>query len=83
MLGACGARRPFGARRSSRTVAAGKGDVFKLCVRLEVALADSAEWAEKLTGRLRQLAEAESQGWPAMADEVDGGGAGQGQAWPH
>jgi hypothetical protein len=35
--------------------AEGKGDLFQLCVRLEVALAESTESACKLTRRLRGL----------------------------
>ena len=36
--------------------AEGKGDVFQLCVRLEVALAESHESADRLTRRLSELA---------------------------
>lgn len=42
---------------SAAAISAGKGDLFQLCVRLEVALAESRESAEKLAGRLKQLAD--------------------------
>ena len=43
---------------------AGKGDLFQLCVRLEVALAESRETADKLARRLKQLADGEPLGPP-------------------
>jgi hypothetical protein len=48
------------------SMAEGKGDLFNLCVRLEVALADSVEWAAKLSRRLEQL----SGGEPAAPDHA-------------
>ena len=40
---------------AAATWAEGRGDLFQLCVRLEVALAESGEAAGKLTRRLNEL----------------------------
>ena len=67
-------------------LAEGKGDLFKLCVRLEVALADSAEWSGKLCERLKQLAEGEPQGfpgWPPVGGDQGPGRPDPGAAPPH
>jgi hypothetical protein len=52
---------------------AGKGDLFQLCVRLEVALAESRETADQLAKRLKQLADGDPLGgpWPDPPDERD------------
>lgn len=66
---------------AAETWAQGRGDLFQLCVRLEVALAESRESLEKLTRRLAQLAEGNPQGWPWVAEAP--GVHGQGREWQH
>jgi hypothetical protein len=60
-----------------------KGDLFQLCVRLEVALAESRESVEKLTRRLKELAEGDQQGWPWVADDPAATRSGDRQDWQH
>ena len=49
-------------------VTEGRGDLFQLCVRLEVALAESRETCERLARRLQQLAENDPRAWPWAPD---------------
>ena len=60
----------------------GRGDLFQLCVRLEVALAESRESLEKLTLRLRQLAAHDPLGWPWVPDPPTGNQS-LGHDWRH
>ena len=53
--------------------AEGKGDLFQLCVRLEVALAESTESACKLTRRLRELT-GDAGGLPWLGEQSQPGG---------
>ena len=56
------------ARVRAHWMTEGRGDLFQLCVRLEVALAESRETCEKLTRRLQQLAENDPRAWPWAPD---------------
>ena len=64
-------------------ISEGKGDLFQLCVRLEVALAESRESAEKLTRRLRELGEADPVPWPWMTDANPSQPPDATHDWPH
>ena len=64
-------------------MAGGKGDLFQLCVRLEVALAESRELSGKLTLRLKELAEGDPQGVPWAADHQNPDGFGERRGWHH
>ena len=62
---------------STATWAQGKGNLFQLCVRLEVALAESGEAAANLTRRLKDLGggpNGGSAGRPWVAEQSPTGG---------
>ena len=64
---------------SAVALALGKGDVFHLCVHLEVALAESREGVQKLRLRLNQLSAADPNGWPWAGDQQESFGASGGR----
>lgn len=57
---------------SASAATEGRGDLFQLCVRLEVALAESRESADMLTRRLKQLAADHANDWPWFDEDQPG-----------